>query len=125
MVAFKIDRAAAPVRAVPARSPRRRVLIDGQFQSLTATYPIAVRNLSCTGALIESKVPLKVGCEGVLASAHLDCFCRIIWCRGNLYGLGFDEPLHPSVVLDIHRITQSDVDRAQIADARQWWGPAA
>lgn len=125
MVAFKIDRPTAPVKAVPARSPRRRVLIDGQFQTLTATCPVSVRNLSCTGALIESRVALKVGGEGVLASTRLDCFCRIVWGRGGLYGLSFDEPLHPSVVLDIHRITQSDVDRAQIADARQWWGPAA
>lgn len=125
MVAFKIDRAAAPLRAVPARSPRRRVLIEGQFQTLTATCPVSVRNLSCTGALVESSVPLKVGGEGVLATARLDCFCRVVWGRGNLYGLGFDEPLHQSVVLDIHRITQSDVEQAKIADARQWWGPAA
>lgn len=125
MVSFKLNRPAAPVRATPSRSPRRRVLIDGQFQSLMATYSIAVRNLSCTGALIESKVPLKVGTQGVLATTHLDRFCRVIWCRARLYGISFDEPLHQSVVLHIHSITQSEVDEAKIADAKQWWGPAA
>jgi hypothetical protein len=120
MVSFKINRPAAPTRGAPSRSPRRRVLIEGQFQTLTATYPVAVRNLSCTGALIESKV----GGQGVIATPHLDCFCRVIWNRGTLYGLSFDQPLHQSVVLHIHSITQSDVQEAKIADAKQWWGPA-
>src|SRR4028118_178241 len=79
MVSFKINRPATPAKAAGSRSPRRRVLIDGQFQSLMATYQIAVRNLSCTGALVESKVPLKVDTQGVLATPHLDCFCKIIW----------------------------------------------
>lgn len=124
MVAFKINRQESPRQANSSRSPRRRVLIDGSFQTLTATYPVAIRNLSCTGALVDSKVPLKVGGQGVLATPHLDCFCRVVWNRGSLYGIGFDKPLHTQVVLDIHRITQIDVDQAKIADAKQWWGPA-
>lgn len=124
MVSFKINRPTT-LKGNPSRSPRRRVLIEGNFQTLMATFPVAVRNLSCTGALIESKVPLKADAEGVLATKHLDCFCRVIWNRGNLYGLGFDEPLNQAVVLHIHGITQSDVQQEKVADAKEWWGPAS
>lgn len=124
MVSFKLNRPAAAAKPPGSRSPRRRVLIEGQFQLLTATYQVAVRNLSCTGALIESKVPLPVGGTGVLATSHVDCFCRVIWSRDTLYGLSFDEPLNQAVVVNIHRITQRDVERDKIADAKQWWGAA-
>lgn len=126
MVAFNIPGKATPIKANPVRSPRRRVLIEGSFQTLATTYPVAVRNLSCTGALIETttNAPLKAGSEGVLATRHVDCFCRIVWSRGNLHGIGFDQPLQQQVVLNIHSITQAEVEQAQIADAKAWWGPA-
>lgn len=129
MVHFKLDhhpespngRASATREAARARSPRRRVVIDGVFQSLTGTYRIAIKNLSCTGALIQCDQPLKVGKEGVLESKQIDHFCRIVWTDGSLYGLQFDNPLQMDVVLDLHRITGDDIERAESKAAEEWW----
>ena len=129
MVHFKINhhpespngRASAPREAARVRSPRRRVVIDGVFHALTGTYRIAIKNLSCTGALIQCDQPLKVGKEGVLEGKNLDHFCRIVWTDGRLYGLQFDTPLAMEVVLELHRITGEDVDRAATKAAEDWW----
>jgi len=109
----------------PARSPRRKVVIEGTFHSHTGTYRIGIKNLSCTGALIRSELPLKVGKEGVLEAEHLDNFCKVVWTDGTLYGLQFDEPLRTEVVLELHRITGDDLKRAETAAAREWWDTQA
>ena len=127
MVNFKIqhpdspnDRS-EPTRPNRVRSPRRRVVVDGTFQALTGTFRIAIRNLSCTGALIQCGQTLQVGKEGVLQGANIDQFCRIVWTDGSLYGLQFDEPLSMDVVLELHRITGDDVQRAASKAAEDWW----
>ena len=109
----------------PARSPRRRVLISGQFQALTSTQHVAIRNLSCTGASIVSETPLRVGAEGVLVGQGLDQLGRIVWCRGNAYGFKFDDALPNCVVLELHRITANDVARAQSVETREWFHRSA
>lgn len=123
MVAFKINRPApyAPPTAKPVRSPRRRVVLSGTFQSLTSSWPAAVRNLSCTGASIECDGPLKIGAEGVLRCDPVDSLCRVVWQKGKVFGLKFDKPLHNSVVLELHRITAHDVARAQTEAAKEWF----
>ena len=127
MVSFKIQRPdspndrSEPPRPNRVRSPRRRVVVEGTFQSLTGTYHIAIKNLSCTGALIQCGQPLQVGKEGVLQGAHIDQFCRIVWTDGTHYGLQFDEPLAMDVVLELHRITGDDVQRAASKAAEDWW----
>lgn len=122
MVAFKIT-PDAPLTAdgKPARSPRRRVLLTGQFHSLTSTHEISVRNLSNTGAAILCGADLKLGGEGVLAAGGLDCLCRVVWHRTGTYGLKFEQPLHSSVVNDLHRITHEDVKRAETDATREWY----
>ena len=123
MVAFKIDRGGyKPAKpAPPARSPRRRVLLTGQFQSLTHSWPATIRNLSCTGAAIECDGALKVGGEGVLRAGSVDCLCRVVWNRGRLFGLRFDRPLPNPVVLELHRITEADVAEAKQVAAKEYW----
>ena len=129
MVHFKLnqqvnspnDRLRAGRDSAKARSPRRRVVVNGNFHSLTGTYRISIRNLSCTGALIECPQSLTVGKEGVLGAEWIDQFCRIVWNDGNLYGLQFDTPLAMDVVLEVHRITGDDVKRAESLAAEQWW----
>ena len=121
-VSFKINRHEAVVPGAKApRSPRRRVLVTGMFQSLTTSCKAAVRNLSCTGASIECDVPVKVGAEGVLRAGELDCLCRVVWRKGQVYGIKFDQPLHNSVVLDLHKITESDIQREQSAAVKEWY----
>jgi|GEM_PF-3717700 len=127
MVAFKINGPAyvgAP-GSKPARSPRRRVLMSGMFHSLTASCPASIRNLSCTGAAIECDGILSIGAEGVLQAAQLDSLCRVIWRKGNVYGLKFDQPLPNLLVLELHRVTESDVKRAEVQAAKEWFVQAA
>jgi len=127
VVSFKIQHSSSPndrsdiARAARTRSPRRRVVVDGTFQTLTGTYRIAIKNLSCTGALIHSGQSLQVGKEGVLESSNIDQFCRIVWTDGTHYGLQFDDPLPMEVVLELHRITGEDVERAASKAAEDWW----
>jgi hypothetical protein len=124
MVAFKINRPGpAPLApgAKPARSPRRRVLMAGMFHSLTTSTRASVRNLSCTGAAIECDVPLKIGAEGVLQTDHIDCLCRVIWQKGRVYGIKFDQPLPNPVVLDLHRVTEQAVKQAEAQAAKEWF----
>jgi hypothetical protein len=122
MVAFNIH-PEAPVTAdgKAARSPRRRVLLSGQFQSLTSTHNISVRNLSSTGAAIVCDAELKLAGEGVLIAGGLDCLCRVVWRRAGIYGLKFDEKLPSSVVNDLHRITHEDVRQAETLATREWY----
>jgi hypothetical protein len=125
MVSFKINpqgSGSAPAAgAGRARSPRRRVLLTGMFHSLTSSHGASIRNLSCTGASIECEGPLKVGCEGVLQAGEVDALCRVVWTRGKVIGLKFDQPLSNCLVLELHRVTQADVQRAQTAAAKEWF----
>jgi PilZ domain len=129
VVAFKINRPSYPALneaatagvGKPARSPRRRVLLKGVFQSLTSSYPVAVRNLSCTGAAIVCDAALAKGARGVLAAQGLDRLCRVVWSRGRVHGLKFDEPLHVTQVLELHGITRDDVKAAEREEVKSWF----
>lgn len=126
MVAFKINRSAypgstSPVGAKPPRSPRRRVLLKGVFQSLTTNFNVSVRNLSCTGASIECDAVLPRETRGVLAAQGLDQLCRVVWSRGRVHGLKFDEPLHVNTVLELHGITRDDVQAAEREEVKSWF----
>ncbi|HLL59647.1 MAG TPA: PilZ domain-containing protein [Allosphingosinicella sp.] len=123
MVAFKINRPSQSYVAggKSARSPRRRVLISGMFHSLTTSCQAAVRNLSVTGAAIDCEAPLKVGAEGVLQVGRVDALARVIWQKGQTYGIKFDKPLPNQLVLDLHRITEEDLKRSQVQAAKEWF----
>jgi hypothetical protein len=103
------------------RSPRRRVLLTGQYQSLAGTFSVDVRNLSNTGASIMCAADLKLGSEGVLMAGGLDCLCRVVWHRGDVFGLRFEEPLHNSIVLDLHRVTSEEVRYAERIATHVWY----
>ena len=128
MVAFKINKpgyAGVPATpapdAKPGRSVRRRVLIGGQFHSVTSNYDVAIRNISTSGALVECDTVFTRGVAGVLNAPGLDRLCKVIWSRGRLHGLAFDEPLHQSVVLGLHGVTREDVRAAEQAQTRSWF----
>lgn len=103
------------------RSPRRRVLIEGTFQTLTGSHSISVKNVSCTGALIECAQALRVGSDGVLEAGELDSFCTIVRSRPPHYGLRFDEPLDNEQVLAMHRVTQEHLNQAEAIATREWY----
>ncbi len=57
----------------------------------------------------------------MLRAEGLDRLCRAIWRKGKLYGVAFDEPLATAQVVDIHRITEHDLKRAETEAARDWF----
>ncbi len=104
-----------------ARSPRRRVILSGMLESVTGIQKVAVRNLSCTGAMIEGTTVPPAGREVILKAGPLDCFGRVVWTEGNRCGLHFDEPIEMSDVLALHRITAEAVEQASQQEAAEWF----
>ena len=103
------------------RSPRRRVALNGILEMLSGTTSVAVRNLSCTGALVEGEAVPDAGRELVLKAAGLDCFATVVWSDGQRCGLQFDEPLTTAQVLELHRITPDAVRSAELDAAAEWY----
>ena len=108
------------------RSPRRKTACKGLFETLTGPVRVAVRNISCTGALVEGEGVPAPGREGVLKAEGLELFCTVVWSDEARGGLSFDEPLTPEQVLALHLITPEAVRSAELKAAaesyiRQGW----
>lgn len=103
------------------RSPRRRVVLNGTLETLSGTLRVELRNLSCTGALVEGESVPDAGRELVLKAPGLDCFARVVWSDGERCGLQFDEPLSTAQVLELHRITPDAVRSAELDAAAEWY----
>lgn len=118
------------VHGVP-RSPRRRAVLRGTFQTLHGRFDIVLRNVSCTGALIErppqlrGTIELHPNTEGVLEANGLDVLCKVVRCDGTFFGVEFDEPLEMDTVLSIHRITGLDIKRSDVETAKTWFDTQA
>lgn len=104
-----------------ARSPRRRVVIAGLIELIGGSHPVAIDNLSCTGARMRCSASLRIGAEAVLSAPGLDRFCRVVWGEGGSYGVEFDEPLDQNIVLKLHGVTRETVQRAELDSAREWY----
>ena len=102
-----------------ARSARRKTAFKGVLETLVGPVRVAIRNISCTGALIEGEVIPSAGRDGVLKAEDLELFCSIVWSDGVRGGLAFDEPLTPEQVLELHRITPEAVRSAEIKAAAE------
>lgn len=104
-----------------ARSPRRRVVINGLLELISGSHAVAIDNLSCTGARLRCSAPLRIGAEGVLSAPGLDRFGRIVWSEGGAFGVQFDEPLDHNTVLKLHGVTRQTVQQAELESAREWY----
>lgn len=103
------------------RSPRRRVALGGTLETLNGVEAVSVRNLSCTGAMVEAETVPDTGREVILKAPGLDCFATVVWSDGCRCGLRFDEPLTQAQVLELHRITPDAVSRAEARAAEEWF----
>lgn len=102
-----------------ARSPRRKTAFKGVLETLLGPVRIAIRNISCTGALIEGEEIPSAGRDGVLKAEGLELFCSVVWSDGARAGLAFDEPLTPEQVLELHQITPEAVRSAELKAAAE------
>ena len=104
-----------------ARSPRRRMAFKGTFETITGQGEARVRNISCTGAMIEGpEVPPK-GRDIVLRAQGMEFFGRVVWSDGCRCGIQFDDALRPSEVLELHRITPEQVRSEELNAAARWF----
>jgi hypothetical protein len=91
------------------------------LETVTGVQKVAVKNLSCTGAMIEGTTVPPTGREVILRAGPLDCFAEVVWTEGNRCGLRFDEPIEMSEVLGLHRITAEAVEEASRTAAAEWF----
>lgn len=108
-------------KAATPRSARRKTVFAGTLETLSRRTPVAVRNISCTGALVEGEALPEPGRDAMLKAAGLDLFCTIVWSAGERCGLQFDEPLNPAQVLELHRITPQAVRSAELKAAAEYY----
>ena len=103
------------------RSPRRKVVLTGMLESVSGTQKVSVKNLSCTGAMVEgTTVPAK-GREVILKAGKLDCFCRVVWSENGRCGLEFDEAIPMADVLELHGITAEAAQAMADREAAEWY----
>jgi hypothetical protein len=80
-----------------------------------------VRNISCTGMMIEGDNVPEPGRDLVIKAAGLEFFGTVIWSDGLRCGIRFDEPLQPAQVLELHRISPERVRCEEINAAAEWF----
>ena len=103
------------------RSPRRKTALNGTLETLSAKFNVAVRNISCTGAMVEGETVPPPGRDVILHAWGLEFFCSVVWSDGQRCGLCFDEALSPQLVLALHNITPEEVRSAELRAAAEWY----
>lgn len=75
------------------RAPRHPLIWSAVLHHDFESTTVRVRNISSTGAMIESKVPVRVGAEPTLElSASAFVSCTVAWAVGDQLGVRFDAP---------------------------------
>ena len=103
------------------RSPRRKTAINGTLETLTSRFKVAIRNVSCTGAMVEGEAVPPPGKDVILNAEGMELFCSVVWSDGQRCGLQFDEKLLPAQVVELHRITPEQVRSAELKAAAEWY----
>jgi len=81
------------------RSSRAKVLLVALLDLPDRSEAVKLRNLSEEGALVEGAGRLDENCELVFRRNDLAVSGRVIWVRGELAGISFNEPLDRKIVL--------------------------
>ena len=85
---------------LPQRSERRRSVRRALKLGIgEGGDQVTIRDLSLTGALLESSVPMLVGSAfefDLPKSGRIDA--TVVWSSGEYYGCQFDLPIPPSVI---------------------------
>ena len=73
--------------------PRVRVLLSAKISTTTEEIDVKVRDLSLGGAMVQGRGLPKVGTDIILSRGSFEIFARIVWCKGEVCGIEFDDPL--------------------------------
>ena len=80
---------------------RARVQLAATLSATTRDYPVALRNLSCTGAMVEGEALPATGRTVALKRGGIDELADVVWVRGSQCGLHFLDPIAHDRVLAI------------------------
>jgi transcriptional regulator with XRE-family HTH domain len=82
------------------REPRRKLRLEAQGALPSGAAPrIVVHDISATGLLIESPVPLSIDERLGIELPHAgDTWAKVIWASGQFFGCQFDAPVSPAVL---------------------------
>jgi len=102
---------------------RARVQLPAVLETLSGTSRATLRNLSCTGALVEVSPLLNVGSDVVLNCGSVEAFGTVVWARMRWCGIAFDEPLNQATVvsLRVDSDCQGNKDRQDTLVAAEHW----
>lgn len=81
------------------RSQRSRVLLKATLETLEASLPVILRNLSEDGALVSGYELPEEGARVLFHRQGLSVPSRIAWVYHNTAGVAFDFPLFPRELL--------------------------
>ena len=83
----------------PLNDRRRTVRRSLHLGVEGAGEPVTIHDLSLTGALIETSIPMLVGAMFEVELAHAGKIeATIVWNSGEYYGCQFELPIAPSVL---------------------------
>jgi len=79
---------------IPKRDPKRsRVFLSAQVDSGTGPVEARIRDISASGALLESELPVKSGAEVAVRCGDTAANGRVAWADRGWFGVEFFAPL--------------------------------
>jgi hypothetical protein len=104
------------------RQPRRRVLFMSHVVVRTVSIPCKVRDVSVSGALIDTTLPLWQDTKLALVLPKLGpVFAEVAWINGLRSGLVFDKMLDP---LQLREMLE-EKPRNTVSEPQRWQRPTA
>lgn len=86
---------------VPKRAPKRsRVFLMAEMDSGVGPTPVHIRDISNTGALVETQSAPESGAEVRLTCGNTIVDGRVAWAENNCFGLQFATPLLTGSLVD-------------------------
>lgn len=78
---------------------RARLHVHARLQTISREVRVVLRNLSCTGAMLEGDDLPPSGRTVVLKRGPIDVMGQVVWTAGGRCGLEFFEPLNHDEVI--------------------------
>jgi hypothetical protein len=75
------------------RADRVRLLLTARLVTTTDEYPVMLRDISLTGAMVEGSRLPGMGVDLLLKRGALEIFAQVVWVDGRRAGLEFEPPL--------------------------------
>jgi hypothetical protein len=99
----------------PERRHRRfRVLLSASLITTTNEFMVKLRDLSCTGAMVEGMRLPPAGTDLILKRGGLEIFAAVAWSEGRHAGLTFEEAISETELLS--QIHQAPAQNAAVVE---------